>query len=109
MSQPRQSQPVWLNTVFWLSALLSPTAYFLMVLLGAKFQLNLPQTFTWLLFCLIPVVALLICGCLVWSCSMTVARKARGMLFTLFAMLLQLAMILAVLRVILVTAIGYAQ
>jgi hypothetical protein len=107
--QLRQSQPVWLSTVFWLSAFLSPTVYFLMVLLADKFQINLPQTLTWLLFFLIPVVALLICEWVVWSCSKTVGRKIGWMLVTLLAMLLQFAMILAVLRAILVTAIGYAQ
>jgi hypothetical protein len=44
-----------------------------------------------------------------WSCSNTVGRKVGWMLFTLLAMLLQFAVILAVLRVILVAAIGYAQ
>jgi hypothetical protein len=107
--QLRQSQPVWLSTVFWLSAFLSPTVYFLMVLLADKFQINLPQTLTWLLFFLIPVVALLICEWVVWSCSKTVGRKIGWMLVTLLAMSLQFAMILAVLRAILVTAIGYAQ
>jgi len=92
-----------------LSAFLSPTAFFLLLLLASKFQINLPQTFTGLLFFLIPVAALLVCEWVVWSCSKTVGRKIGWMLFTLLAMLLQFAMILAVLRVILVTAIGYAQ
>ena len=105
----RQSQPVWLSTVLWLSAFLSPTAYFLMVLLAARFQINLPQTFTWLLFFLIPVVALLICEWVVWSCSKTIGRKIGWMLFTLLAMLLQFAIILVILRIILVTAIAYVQ
>jgi hypothetical protein len=107
--QPRRSQPVWSGTAVWLSAFLSPTLYFLMVLLAAKFRINLPQTFIWSLFFLIPVSALLICGWVVWCSSKTVGRKIGWMLFTLLAMSLQFAMILVVLRVILVTAIGYAQ
>jgi hypothetical protein len=92
-----------------LSAFLSPTAYFLLLLLANKFQINLPQTVAWSLFFLIPLVALLICGSVVWYCSKTVVRKIGWMLFTLLAMLLQFAIILAILRVILVAAIGYAQ
>jgi hypothetical protein len=107
--QPRRSLPAWLSTAVWLCAFLSPTVYFLLILLASKFQINLPQTFILSLLFLIPVVALLICEWAVWSCSKTVGRRIGWMLFTLLAMLFQFAIILAVLRVILVTAIGYAQ
>ena len=108
--QPRRSLPVWLSTVVWLSAFLSPTAYFLLLLLASKLQIpNLPETLVWSLFFLIPVVALLICESVVWSCSKTVGRKIGWMLFTLLAMLLQFGIVLAILRTMLVTAIGYAQ
>ena len=108
--QPRRSLPVWLSTVIWLSAFLSPTAYFLLLLLANKFQIpSLPATFVWSLFFLIPVVALLICESVVWSCSKTLGRKIGWMLFTLLTMLLQFAIILAILRTIIVMAIGYVQ
>ena len=108
--QPRRSLPVWLSTVVWLLAFLSPTAYFLLLLLASKFQIpKLPEIFVWSLFFLIPVVALLICEAVVWSCSKTVGRKIGWMLFTLLAMLLQFAIMLAILRAIIVTAIGYVQ
>ena len=107
--QPRRSQPAWPGAVLWLSAFLSPTVYFLLLLLASRFQINLPETVAWSLFFLIPVVGLLICESVVWSCSKTVGRKIGWMLFTLLAMLLQFAIILAILRVILVAAIGYAQ
>ena len=98
-----------MSAVVWLSAFLSPTAYLLLLLLASRFQLNLPETSAWSLFFLIPVVALLICESVVWSCSKTVGRKVGWMLFTLLAMLLQFAFILVILRTILVAAIGYAQ
>ena len=107
--QLRQRQPVWLSTVFWLAAFLSPTAYFVMVLLAGKFHINLPQTFVGSLFFLIPVLALLFCEWMVWSFSKTVGRRIGWMLVTLLAMSLQFAMIVTVLRMILVTAIGYPQ
>ena len=108
--QSRRSLPVWLSVVVWLSAFLSPTAYFLLMLLANKFQIpSLPAKFLWSLFFLIPAVALLICESVVWSCSKTVGRKIGWMLFTLLAMLLQFGIILVILRMIIVTAIGYAQ
>src|SRR5882672_8145756 len=99
--QPRRSLPVWLSTVVWLSAFLSPAVYFLLLLLASKFQIHVPQTFAWPLLFLIPVVALLICESVVWSCSKTVGRKIVWMLFTLLAMLLQFGIILVILRAIL--------
>ena len=108
--QLRRSLPVWLSTVVWLSAFLSPTAYFLLLLLASKLRIpNLPGAFVWSLFFVIPVVALLICESVVWSCSKTVGRKIGWMLLTLLAMLLQFAIILAILRAIIVTAIAYVQ
>ncbi len=96
--------------VVWLSAFLSPSACFLLLLLGNKLQIpNLLAKFLLLLFFLIPVIALLICESVAWSCSRTVGRKIGWMLFTLLAMLLQFGIILVVLRTILVTTIGYAQ
>jgi hypothetical protein len=93
-----------------MSAFLSPTAYFLLLLLGNKFQIpSLPAMFVWLLFFLIPAVALLICESVVWSCRQAVGRKIGWMLFTLLAMLLQFGIILVILRMIIVTAIGYVQ
>ena len=107
--QPQRSLPVWLSTVVWLSAFLSPTVYFLLLCLASEFQINVPQTVAGALFFLIPVVALLVCECVVWSCSKTVGRKVGWMVFTLLAMLLEFGIILVVLRAILVTRIGYAQ
>jgi hypothetical protein len=107
--QLRRSPPLWISTAVWLSVFLSPSAYFLLLLLASKFQINLPETLAWLLFFLMPVVALLICESVVWSCSKTVGRKIGWMLFTLLAMLLQVAIIFAILRTIIVMAIGYVQ
>lgn len=108
--QTRRSLPVLGSGVAWLSAFLSPTGYFLLILLAQRFHIpGPPETLVASLFFLIPLVALLICESAVWSCSKTVGRRIGWMLFTLLAMLLQFAIILAILRVILVAAIGYAQ
>jgi len=56
--QPRRSLSVWLSTVVWLSAFLSPTAYLLLLLFASKFQINVPETFAWSLLFLIPLLVL---------------------------------------------------
>jgi len=102
--------PVWLSVVVWLTAFLSPTAYFLVMLLANKFQIpSPPVVVVWSLFLLIPAFALLSCESVVWSCSKTVGRKIGWVLFTLLAMLLQFGIILVILRMMIVTAIGYVQ
>ena len=93
----------------WLAAFVSPTVYFLLLLLASKSQIHLPPAVAVSLLFFIPVAALLICEWVVWSCSKRVGGRIGWMFFTLLAMVLQCVMILVVLRVILVTAIGYAQ
>ena len=107
--QPRRGPAFWSITVVWLSAFLSPTACFLLLLLADKLQISLPGTFVWSLLFVIPAVALLICESVVWSCSKTVGRKIGWMVFTLLAMLIEFGITLVILRAILVTRIGYAQ
>ena len=94
----------------WLVAFISPSAYFLLIVLANKFQIpSPPASLVALLFCLIPVVALLVCGSVVWSSNMTVAHKIAGLLVTLLAMLLQLGILVVVIRSILIAVTGYAQ
>ena len=108
--QFRGSLPIWLSGVVWLSAFLSPTACFLLLLVANKLQIpNLLAKLLLSVGLLIPVVALLICEWVAWSCGKTVGGKFGWMLFTLLAMLLQFAVLLVILRAILVATIGYAQ
>ena len=62
-----QSLPVWLSVPVWLAVFLSPTAYVLLLMIINRLQVAGPsEGFVVLLFCLIPVVALLACGTVVW-------------------------------------------
>jgi hypothetical protein len=104
--QSRRSPPVWLSVVVWLSAFLSPTAYFLLMLLADRFHIaRPPETVVCSLFYFIPVAGLLVCESVVWMSSKTVARRIVWMLLTLFAMLLQFGLILAIIFM----AMGYVQ
>src|SRR5438270_9971181 len=94
---PRRSLTVWLSAFF------SPPLYFLLLLLADRFHIpSPPESIVASLFYLIPAVALLVCGSVVWLSSMTLARRVGWMLFTLFAMLLQTGILLA----IIITATG---
>lgn len=105
----RSRYPVWVTAGVWSLAFLSPAAYFLLLALASKFQINLPEVISWPLLFLIAIVALLICESVVWSCSKTIAVRIGGMALTLLAMLLQIGVLLVILRAILVTRIGYVQ
>jgi hypothetical protein len=96
---PRRSLTVWLIAFF------SPTVYFVFLLLADRFSVpSPPEILVSSLFYLIPLVALLVCGSVVWSSSETVTRKIGWLLFTLFAMLVQFGVLLA----IIIQATGYA-
>jgi hypothetical protein len=104
--QPRRRLPVRLSLTVWLSVFFSPTVYFLLLLLADRFHIvrSPPEIFVASLFYLIPLIALLVCGSVVWLSSMRAARKIGWMLFTLFAMLLQFGILLA----IIIMATGFA-
>lgn len=90
----------------WLCAFLSPSVYFVVLLLADRFHFarSIPEAFVASLFFLIPACALLVCESVVWSARMATARKIGWMLFTLLAILLQSGIILA----IIIAATGYA-
>ncbi len=93
-----------------MSAFFSPAACFLLVLLAGKSNTpNLPAALVLTPFILAPIAALIMCEWVAWSCSATLGRKMGWMLFTLVALLLEFAVILAILRMILVATISYAQ
>jgi hypothetical protein len=88
----------------WLSAFFAPTVFFLLLLLADRFSVpSPPDNFVASLFYLIPTVALLVCGSVMWQSGTTVNRKIVWMLVTLFAMLLQFGILL----VIIVAATGF--
>ena len=80
-----------------------------MVLVAAKLRINVPPPVIVGLLFLIPAGALTVCEWVAWTRTVTIGSRIGWMLFTLLAMAVQVAAILVVLRVILVTAIGYAQ
>jgi hypothetical protein len=97
--------PVGLRVAVWLVVFLSPTVYALLVASLSRAQVPAPPG--WLivgLFCLIPVVALVVCGALVWVSNMRKGWRAVGLVLTVLGMALQVG----ALAVIIVSAITVA-
>jgi chromate transport protein ChrA len=102
--------PAWLGVLAGLAAFVSPAAYFLLLLLAERFHIPAPPLpVVWSLFFLIPVVALVVCGAVVWGLTRKTLARIGWLSFTLIAMAMQLGAILCVLRAIIVARIGYAQ
>lgn len=88
--QHSQSLPVWLIVPIWLALFLSPTAFVLLLIIMARLQVPVPaEGIIVLLFCLLPVVALLACGTLLWRLKISLGWRIGGLVLTVLAMLFQ--------------------
>jgi hypothetical protein len=97
--------PVWVTVALWLAVLLSPTGCFLALMVADRLHVRaLPEGFVITLFCLIPLVALLVCCTLVWTSKVTRSWRAAWMVLTILAWLLECALLF----VIIVSAITAA-
>ncbi len=109
-AQPLSDNPQvrWLtrgrSIVIWLAAFLSPTAYFLLLMLADKFQFpSPPEALAVVFFYSLPPVALLACGAVVWLSKMHVAAKIVCTLFSLAGIAIQIG---AILLIFITAAIG---
>lgn len=95
--QPRR------NLTTWLVAFVSPTGYFLLLMLGDRLGLaSPPEAVAAALFYGLPLVALAVCGWAVWGASLPTGRKVAWLVFTVVGIALQFGAILAL--IIAVTA-----
>ncbi|MBI3820268.1 MAG: hypothetical protein HY286_16370 [Planctomycetes bacterium] len=91
--------------IIWLAAFVSPTAFFLLLIVADSYHVPPPpEAVVASLFCIIPVAALIVCESIVWKSNMTTASKIGWMLFTLFALAVQIGLLF----VIIISAIGAA-
>ena len=94
----------------WLCAFFSPTAYCLLLLCANRIHVAAPpHVAVASLFFLIPVVALFVCGYVVWRSSKTITRRIGWMVFTIVGILLQVGVLLVIIIAVVGAAIGYAQ
>src|SRR5262245_50155324 len=93
------------SLTIWRLAFFSPIAYFVLLLLADMFHVpSPPDALIASLIYLIPAVAFVVYEYLISKSDMLPVRKMTWMLFTLFAVLLQTAILLG----IMITASGYA-
>jgi len=87
----------------WLAVFMSPTGYFLLVVIADRLQMPAPpESLVVALFCLIPVVALLVCGTVVWR------SRARWRVVWLVLMALAMSFQVGFLFIIILSAITAA-
>ena len=97
-SQHAQRLPVPMSVPAWLAVFLSPTAYLLLLMIMSRLQVpDLIGRFAVLLFCLVPVVALLVCGTAVWRSKDTFRWRVGGLVLTTLGMLLQCGILFVIL------------
>ena len=102
--------PLWLRVALWLALFLSPTGYVLFVLTLSRLQMPFPPAwFVVALFCLIPIVALLVCGTEVWLSKMRIGLKVGWLVLMVFAMLLQFGVWVVIMLGAITVAISPAQ
>ncbi len=112
-AQHVRSLPVRLSVPVWLAAFLSPTAYLLSLMILSRLQVpDSVGRFAVLMFCLVPVVALLVCGTAVWRSGITFRWRVGGLVLTTLGMLLQcgilFVLIVAAIAVIIAPAVTTA-
>ena len=110
ISQHPRSLPVWLSVAIWLAVFLSPTGYFLLLMIANRSQvLAPPESIVALLFFLIPVVALLVCGRVAWLSKLNLRWRVGWLVLTILAMLLQFGVLFVIIVSAITAAIAPAQ
>lgn len=94
------------RALIWLLVFLSPTGYVLLLWMISAWQLPPPPAELILfLFCAIPMVALLVCGTMVWRLQMTFWWRVAGMVAFVLAMLVQCGIWLLILISVIASAL----
>jgi len=110
ISQHPRSLPVWLGVAIWLAVFLSPTGYFLLLMIADRWNAPAPpERLVVSLFFLIPVVALLVCGSAVWHSKLPPRRRVGSLILMVLAMLLQVGGLLVIIVSAITAAIAPAQ
>jgi hypothetical protein len=106
----RRILPAWASAAVWLTALLSPTGYFLLLMTADRLHVPaLPESFVVLLFCVIPIVALLVCWAVVWLSKLRVPWRVGLLVLTVLAMLFQFGVLVVIVVSAITAAISPAQ
>ena len=108
--QPPRSLPAWPGVALWLAVFLSPTGYFLLLMMADRWHVPAPpERLVVSLFLIIPVVALLVCGRAVWHSQPSLRRRVVCLVATVLGMLLQVGVLLVIIVSAVTAAISPAQ
>jgi len=105
-----RSLPISWRVALWLAVFLSPTVYFLLVIMADRWHVPAPpESLVVSLFCLIPVVALVVCGSLVWRSPLDRRWRVGWLVAMVLAMLLQCGVLFVIIVTAITAAIAPAQ
>ena len=105
-----RSRPVWWSAAIWLAVFLSPTGYFLLLIIADSWQLPAPpESLVVALFCLIPIGALLVCGSVAWMSKLNLRWRVGWLVVTVFGMLVQFGILFVIVVAAITAAIAPAQ
>ena len=108
--QHPRSLPGWLGVALWLAVFLSPTGYFLLLMMADRWHVPAPpESLVASLFLIIPVVALLVCGRAAWQSQPSLRRRVIGLALTVLGMLLQIGVLFVIIVSAITAAIAPAQ
>lgn len=89
-----------IRSTVWLGSFFSPSLYFIILIVAERLQIKpLPENIIVLLFCLIPLAALLVCEFLAWQASRDGVRRSGWMWFTMLGLVFQFGIIIAIIVV----------
>jgi hypothetical protein len=109
-SFPLRGLSVSLRVAVWLALFLSPTGYFLLLMIVDKSQVPAPpDNIVVLLFCLVPVVALVGCEAAVGLSKLGLGWRVAWLVLTVLAMLIQVGILLVIIVSAVTVAIAPAQ
>jgi len=105
-----RSLSVWWSVAIWLAVFLSPTGYFLLLVMADRWHAPAPhESVVVSLFCLIPIVALLVCGSVAWRSQLTRPWRVGWLVSTVLAMLLQCGVLFVIIVSVITAIIAPAQ
>jgi hypothetical protein len=106
----QHSHKLPLSIGVWLAAFLSPTGYFLLLMIANTLHVPAPpESLVVLLFCLIPVLALVVCGTVAWRSRLGLRWRVGWLIATLLGLLLQVAVLLVIIVSAITVAISPVQ
>jgi hypothetical protein len=110
IAQHERSVPVLRSVAIWLAVFLSPTGFFLLLMTMDKWHVAAPpESLVVSLFCLIPIMALLVCGRVTWMSNLNLRWRVAWLVVTVLAMLFQFGILFVIVVSAITAAISPAQ